>query len=410
MDEQQIVAAILSDRKAYDRLSGKLDLDSFGEMGRLVVQAALDYYRVDPQSPRVDRAVLASKVRRMFPSEKHVRSVLDYVAALPGEVSVANIVEEYRLLQRHNTGLQLAARLGSGQHDDYTDKLWSEYGDLAVDEEATANERLSYQELAETTGAGAARLVPTRLNEAVAGGVNRGHNIVVFGRPESGKTAFAINLSWGFLRQKLRVLYTGNEEPISDLLKRILSRFSNISVGEIQRSKRALKQAMQIAEDKGYNGLIAKELVTGKIAELEGLVKRYKPDVLVVDQLKNLKTPGQGNRALELDTVAREVRRLGKAYDMVTLSVTQAGESAEQKLVLGMTDIDFSNTGIPGAADLLIGVGVDNAYDISDRRFINISKNKISGKHDRFVLFIDKQHSKFTNQPRRKHEQVPASG
>ena len=403
MEEQLIVAALLNSRQAYDQIAGTLDLGTFSEHAKLAVGAAMEFYAADEKAQQVDRDLLTSKVRRLYPNEKHVRALLDYLATIPREVSTPNIVREYRLLQRYTTGLHLAARLGAGEHDSETEKLWRRYGELGLDQEVTEQDKLGYEDLVQTVGSGnKLRLFPERLNEAVSGGVSKGHNITLFGRPESGKTAFAINLSAGFLKQGLRVLYTGNEEPVADLQKRFLSRLSRIPISKIQADDRALQASIQRANTQGYTNLVAKELSSCRVMEVEAQVRKFKPDVLVIDQLKNLKMPGEGNRALELDTVAREVRRLGKAYNMVTVSVTQAGESGEGKLLLGQTDIEWSNTGIPGAADLLIGIGVDAQWDITGRRMIHLCKNKISGRHDHFPLFFYPQNSLFTSKPRKK--------
>jgi len=244
--------------------------------------------------------------------------------------------------------------------------------------------------------------VPKALNTAVGGGVLRGHCILVYARPEAGKSLFAINLSAGFLKQGLKVLYAGNEEPIADLQRRFLARMSGIPLATIQASLTRLHEAADLAEAQGYSNLIAQELKSGKVAEMEALVRKYTPDVLVLDQLKNLKLSASGNRAQELDEAAREVRRLGKQYSMVTVPITQAGDSAEDKLRLGLGDVEWSNTGIPGAADLMIGIGVNGEYNRANRRMINLPKNKISGNHAYFPLFVDPQLCTYRSQPRRK--------
>jgi hypothetical protein len=124
-----------------------------------------------------------------------------------------------------------------------------------------------------------------------------------------------------------------------------------------------------------------------------------KPDMIVVDQLKNVAI-SEDNRALQLDKLARQVRELGIAHNCVTMSVTQAGESGSGKLVLGMTDVEWSNTGIPGAADLMIGIGVNEEWDNQGKRMISLPKNKINGRHGSFPVWVDPQLTAFMSKRR----------
>ena len=402
IDERTLVAAMLVDREAYDALAGRLDPCDFGAQAALVVRAIGQFYQRDKNALRVDLEVLKSRVGRSFANHKHAESVLLWLMDLPEEVSAVNVAVEYRQLRRHRVGMDLAAKLAAGTDEEGIDKLVDKYRMLGTDLEGS-RQKLSLNELVETVGdAHRLRLVPKALTEAVGGGVLRGHCILVYARPEAGKSMFAINLSAGFLKQGLKVLYAGNEEPIADVQRRFLARMSGTPLSEIQGSLEALHDAGEKAEDNGYTNLIAQELKSGKVAELEALVRKYTPDVLVLDQLKNLKLSASGNRAQELDEAAREVRRLGKQYNMVTVPVTQAGDSASGKLKLGHGDVEWSNTGIPGAADLMIGIGVNDEFERTNRRMINLPKNKISGNHAYFPLFVEPELCTYRSQPRRK--------
>lgn len=401
MQEDVLVSALISDRAAYDRLAGRLNPDDFGEFGKLVVAHTANFYRRDPSARSVDVGVLESALKRAIPNPKHADSVVRYLASLPDAGSPDNIAEEYRLLRQHNVGLDLAGALVSGEHGDATDALLEKYRELGVEQE-NFTEKLSVEELLETVGAGnQIRCLPARLNKELEGGVLRGHSIVVYGRPESGKTAFTVNLAAGFLRDGLRVLYTGNEEPLRDLQLRFIARLSGVSLRTLKESGDGLIEAVAKANGP-YDRLVAAELTTGKPAEVEALVRRVKPDVLVVDQLKNLKWPGTGNRAEALDNIAGEVRRYGKQYNLLTVMVTQAGGEAENKLLLEQTDVEWSNTGIPGAADLMIGLGVNREYDRAGKRMVHLPKNKISGRHASFTVYPDFDHSAVLSKPRNK--------
>lgn len=403
IDERAIVAAILRDRRAYDSLAGRLDPKDFGAQAELIVKVAGQFYRRDAEAMSVDAAVLQSSIPRHFANPKHAAAVLSWLEDLPAEVSAVNLAAEYKAMRRHKVGLELAAKLASGAHGDaFTDKLVEKYRLLGVDEEAQAKPRLTIDELAETVGEGRRiKLMPGALNDAAGGGALRGHNILVYARPDVGKTMFVINLGAGFIRQGLTVLYTGNEEPIADVQKRFLSRMSGVGHTALNNDRAELERAVELAETAGYDRLIAQALTTAKVAEVEALVRRYKPDVLIVDQLRNLKINGGGNRALELDIAAREIRGIGKAYNVLTVPVTQAGDSAEGKLYLEMGDVEWSNTGVQGQADLMIGIGCNDNYHATGRRAIALPKNKLGGKHARLTLFVEPDFNLYRSTPRK---------
>ena len=402
MDDRTLVAAILTDREAYDRLSGRLSADDFSEQARFIVKCASQFYRTDTEALSVDRAVLESQIGRHFANHKHARAVLQYLDELPEEVSTKNVATEYRQLRRYNVAMDLAAELAASNFGEKTEALIHKYQELGVEQE-TVKPRLTLDDLQDTVGDGSRiKLVPNRLNDACGGGPVRGHSILVYGRPESGKTAMAINLAAGCLMQGLRVLYAANEEPISDVQKRFITRLGGVGIGKINQSRTYLRKAEEKALARGYDNLIAKDLTTGRITEVEALIRQYEPDVLVLDQLKNISMPGAGNKVLELDVVAREVRRLAKAYDLLAISVTQAGDSAEGKLVLQKNDVDWSNTGIPGAVDLMIGVGVNSKYDLQGVRMISLPKNKLGDGHPNFPLKFQYQYSRYSGKGKRR--------
>ena len=387
MLEDNVVSAILADRAAYDALAGVLDSGEFSEWGRLVVRAAAGYYEADPAATSVDGELLRSALGRTIPNPKHLDSCLRYVQELPPHASGPNVAREYRLLRRHNVGLRLAALLATGDHRG-AESLLDLYTDLGRDEGARGD-KLDVTELEQAVDLkGAIKLIPARLNEETKGRLMRGHHIIVFARPEAGKSSFAINMACGFLKQGLRVMHAENEDPLRDVQLRYLARLAGVTIDSLYEPG-AIPRAVSDAGP-AYGRLAVVELASGRLSELEGLARRGAPDVLVVNQLRNLKagTAG-GNRALELDEIARALRDLGKRHNCVVVSITQAGDSAEGKQVLSMGDIDWSNTGIQAAADLLVGIGSTDELDRQGKRWVTLCKNKLAGKHASFPVKVD---------------------
>jgi hypothetical protein len=80
----------------------------------------------------------------------------------------------------------------------------------------------------------------------------------------------------------------------------------------------------------------------------------------------------------------------------VVVSVTQAGDSADRKNVLDIGDVDFSNTGIPAQADVMIGLGANDQLKQRGEICISLPKNKVSGRHEYFTVLAQPSLSKVT--------------
>ena len=389
MDESKLVSVILNSRAAYERLNGiGIETHNFGDAGGYIVSAAAEQYTRDPDLQRADRDVLRTQVERRFGKGSMADSAMEFVAGLPLDVSAINVSEEYRLLRLERCATTLATMLATGQHGQDTSDLLVRYAALVAGEEGEAfKPRLTYDDFQDDNAARVA-LSPRSLNDYIGGGVLRGHNITVYGRPESGKSLFAINQAAAASVAGLRVLYVANEEPAQEITKRLLSRLANVDILKL-RNQEILREAFKRAEA-AYANFSLLHRAGCSARDISRQCARLRPDFVIVDQLKNLQC-ADDNRALQLDTVARQVREIGIAHDCVTMSITQAGESAQNKLVLGMTDIEWSNTGIPGAADLMIGIGADEEYLSTNKRMLSVPKNKANGKHGCFPVWINPQ-------------------
>lgn len=401
MDEQKLTAAILQDRNNYDTLirSG-FNADDLSEAGHALVDAAREQYTRDRGLSKVDRDLLRTQIERRFGLGGMASSVLEYAAGLPRDVSGVNVAEEYRLLRLARCSTTLATMLASGQHGAATDEMLAQYKALSSGGDGEAfKERLEPEDFEGEKGQ-RIPVYPESLNDFIGGGLLPGHNVAVYGRPDSGKSMFGINLAAGVVRAGGRVLYVANEEPATEITKRLLSRLTMCPLDNMLQRPQVIPQCLKIAREKGWYDnwfLLHKAGCTPR--DVARQCTRINPDFVIVDQIKNLHCTDD-NRALQLDNLARQVREIGIDHQCVTVSVTQAGESAHNKLYLTMGDVEWSNTGIPGAADLMIGIGVDDEYLATNKRMLSIPKNKINGKHGAFTVFVDPQRTAFLSKRR----------
>jgi KaiC/GvpD/RAD55 family RecA-like ATPase len=396
MRENYVLSACISDRHAFTLVADHVEHEDFSEQGWIVWNGICEYYDKDSGTPRVDTGILTSNITRRVLADKHKEMFTNLVAGLEDlDVSGANVVDDLLSTKRDVVGKQLAAALLSGQEDA---ALLDKYNNLldanGFDEEEEEDARIgmSVMELV-GTGFDAANLIeiaPPPLNDRLDGGVKPGHHLLLFARPEMGKTMMTIEMMAGFASQGLKTLYIGNEDPLDDINMRVVNRLSGMTKLEVINNP---EKADGLAREKGYENIILKAATPGTTREITALLEKFTPHVLVLDQLRNLDMK-QDNYVLALENAAKQARQWAKRYSCVVVSVTQAGDSAAGKAVLDMGDVDFSNTGIPSQCDVMIGMGATHNHQMNGEVVISLSKNKVSGRHEYFAVSVEPHLSK----------------
>lgn len=388
----------MADRTAYTTIADHIKEGDLSEQGSIIIEAVGDYYARDEGASDIDAELLARNVGRSLSNAKHREMFDKLIATLGGtECSPANIVHDFIEVKREASGARLASALASGKSAIDVRPLLDEYskweGSTSLDEADTTEvyRGASVAELVDNTYTdGLIEVWPKTLNDRLDGGLLRGHHMLIFARPEMGKTMMLVNMIAGFLHQELTVLYIGNEDPISDIVMRTVSRLTGMTKYEVLDDP---DTADQVARTKGYDNLILAGLTPGTPRQIQELITEYKPDVVMLDQLRNLNVH-EDQFVQKLEKAATAARNLGKSNNVLMVSVTQAGDSATGKGPLDMGDVDSSNTGIPAQVDVMVGIGATHDDEASNRRVLSLPKNKRSGNHEFFPVAIDPQLSK----------------
>lgn len=390
MNEQKLIAALLNSNQAFKRLDPIFDKEILSDIGKILYRYIKNFYDIDPNAEECDKEILSHRIEQDFP--KQSKTLINALNNLE-KVSVPNILEEYRRVQRNAVAQDLGGLLLTTPTSDKIPQLIERLKELDTPVEAQESEDVfiggTIEELLEPfRGENLIKLHPPNLNDVLGGGVPPGTHIILIARPEMGKSLLAINMASEFLKQGHKVLYFGNEDPHQVMRMRFVSRLAEMDLDAIRASP---GKAWALAENRGYWNLVF--VAKGKMDV--GLVRRmaeeHEPKVIVVDQLRNINTTSSMARVEGLEYIARSLRAIYKDVGAVGLSITQAGDSADDKIVLTMGDVDFSNTGIPGSADVMIGVGADATMASHNERAATFIKNKISGDHSTvYMRFVPK--------------------
>lgn len=390
--EQKIIATLLQSRENWEKVKDLIESSDLSPDGTIILGEINEYYQRDTGATHCDPDLIGRAVARTCSSEKTTKRIQGILEGLSG-VSTPNVINELLSIRRHNVGLELSSILSAGRSGEEVNKLIEQYSELAgVSGLGGASEELEVQSgdvrsLLETSfnDDKLIKLYPRSLNAACDGGARPGHHILVFAPTEMGKSLFVINLTKGFTEQGLRTLYIGNEDPTADLMMRYICNITGQPKHVIKRNPGLAQRTCDAAS---YERLTLVGLAPGNFKQIRELVDKYKPHVVVLDQLRNIDVDSE-NRTQALEKAATEARNLGKSKGVLVVSVAQAGDSASGKRYLNRGDVDGSNVGIPGQVDLMIGIGADEEMEKSNLRMLSFPKNKLSGNHEPITITID---------------------
>jgi len=390
--ESKILSSIIQDRESFNKLDKLNVKDSFSEPGQFIYDIVKDFYDRDSSASFVDLELIEKRIERELP--KQIELYRNILKTLTQSTSPANLLEEIIALRKDSIARELSSKLLGKAKSGITELM---------DDYRFVEEYVMKEEHDETTLVGAKvsevieslknknkiKLWPKALHEAT-GGAMRGNNILVFGRPEVGKSLFVINLVGGLLHDGYKVLFIENEDPAKATMSRIVCRLSEKSIVDVIDNP---DEVEKVIKTRGYDNLILKSLSPGTFREIQSLIDQYGVDVVVINQLRNIWV-GKESRVEQMEIAATSARNLAKKNNILVIGVTQAGDSGTSKLRLEMGDIDFSNTGMPAQMDLIIGVGSNDEYEGKSWRMVSLPKNKLSGEHVYFPVLVDTKTNK----------------
>lgn len=402
--ELKLLAALAASRESYSKLKDYLTDEDFSPQALIVWAKIKEFYETDPGASRVDMDLVLAKLERDLANPKHFEMFRTLVSSFPKDVSSLNVTKEFIDSKKYNIGIKLSHALASGEResnirtlvDDYLQYLDAEDLDDQLTGKYDVQPKKTVRDLIPALDDSVRiPLYPSSLNDRVGGGAVPGHMVFIFGRPEIGKTLNALNLARRPCKIGKRGIYFGNEDPMDSVIQRAVCSFSGLTWEECLKDP---EKADTLAEEAGLGNLTFVALYPGSVSEIRELVHEHRPDFFILDQITNITSStgkaDAGNFTLQLGSAMRGLRNIAKRYHSVGIAFAQAGDSAEGKLVLDMGDVDWSNTAMQAACDVMIGVGMDKEYEARDMRMFSLCKNKISGNHDYFGVAVDRKLSR----------------
>jgi hypothetical protein len=115
---------------------------------------------------------------------------------------------------------------------------------------------------------------------------------------------------------------------------------------------------------------------------VEKLCRRYKPSLIVVDQIDKIVGFEADREDLKLGAIYQWFRELAKEYNCAVIAVCQADGTGEGQKWLNMNNVSSAKTSKQAEADWILGVGKIHDVGYENLRYLNVSKNKLAGDED----------------------------
>jgi replicative DNA helicase len=204
----------------------------------------------------------------------------------------------------------------------------------------------------------------------------------IFARPETGKTTFLASEITFFAEQLKEedgpILWINNEENGKKVKLRLFQASLGIPLPALI-SNLAENQKIYDYKTHGKIKLFDKAIVSK--SDIEVLCKRFKPSLVVIDQIDKICGFDGDREDLKLGAIYTWAREIAKTYCPV-IGVTQADGTAEGKKWLTMDNVSNAKTAKQSEADWILGIGSTHAEGFEFVRHLHLSKNKLSGDTD----------------------------
>ena len=232
------------------------------------------------------------------------------------------------------------------------------------------------------------------LREAL-GGLRCGDFGFVFARPETGKTTFlASEITHMATQVEKPILWFNNEERSKKVKTRL-------HCAALQKTDKEIKEDVDsnvteyMKVTKGNIKMIDQKAEKLHKSWVERIVKEIQPSLIVFDQLDKIQGFSKEDREdLRLGAAYIWARKLAKEYCPV-IGVCQSDATGEGKKWLTMDNVANAKTAKQAEADFIIGIGCTHKIGLEHIRYLNLSKNKLTGKHSKIETIIDAERARY---------------
>jgi len=236
-----------------------------------------------------------------------------------------------------------------------------------------------------------------------------GLSIVISAYTTSGKSAFAVNLALVEAEAGANVAIFSNEMGEYSYVDRAVGYFANIPYGQVRQHK------LHDTEKERINGALMRFSslpihVVESAYSAEFIARRlrrmqytFKPDIVIVDYLQNLKKRQGEERYESLSRQSKELIELAKKYEFTLIMVSQIDNASAREQDPAKNIMSVKGSGdVAADADIFVEL-IRNSMDASKEHHIKriVRKNREYGRAGLADLWFNRSFTRILDEPER---------
>jgi replicative DNA helicase len=256
--------------------------------------------------------------------------------------------------------------------------------------------------------------VPTGLTDLdrLTGGLQRSDLITLAARPAVGKSGLAVSIAYNAaMKHNKNIAIFSLEMSKEQLFQRIVAMDARVNQTKLRNGDIDDEDWERIIESLGRLNIPIYIDDTPAItcAEMKSKLRQmaasgYKPDLVVIDYLQLMKTPGSkrtDNRVQEVSEISRDLKILARELDIPVLALAQLSREVEKRQVKIPQLSDLRESGsIEQDSDIVMFIYRDEVYNPETERpnqaDIIIAKHR-NGPVGEVAVYFDKKYTRFAN-------------
>jgi replicative DNA helicase len=396
-----ILRTLLTKEK-YDRLKSEIDASIFQNGAREIYKTIGYIYRDNPNITQVNFSDLKLAYfntyypNTSFASQKNIHELIDSIERQeePSDDVVATALKSMYRIKKADELARICLDISNNPSSSSLKQV--EKFMANVDEEQTQQESEAVtkdvDEIVEALQEQGEFKFNLNSLQRATNGIGRGNFMIVFARPDVGKTAFWVSLVAspnGFAWQEKKVSIFANEEPAIRTQMRLLNASTGLQRGNILNGSRDLAKQKWSTISPYIDNF---DCVGKTMDDLDEYCSTNDVDILIIDQLDKINVTGKYNATHEkLREVYTQSRELAKRHNILVIGMSQASAEAQGRSRVTFSTMENSKTGKAAEADIILGIGKEDEVEnyLEDCvRFVTLSKNKLTGDHAEFEVIL----------------------
>lgn len=190
-------------------------------------------------------------------------------------------------------------------------------------------------------------------------GLHRGEVITIGARTGRGKSVFLLNVATNVLLSGKRVLYFSTEMSTADKYGRILALLTGLPASKFRHADLTSSEWAQVTEKVEWLGerncFDVCDIVSPNLGQIESLIRKSRPDVVMLDYLGLFSMPKEDRKDLQIGEFMKHVKSMARSLNVVMLVASQLNRQVDQRDKMIPTLADLKESGsIEQESDIVI--------------------------------------------------------